>query len=265
MSQAPKMSIPPAVRESLRRARADSVSHPDANLLSAFAENSLKADERESVMQHMAVCAECRQILAFAVPEEEEAATSVRAQARLRGFSFRWAAARWTALAATAGVLIAAVLLYRVQPSRPTNEVAERANIKTPAPAPQLSAGGSDLEVKQKATRHETKTADQIADKESSSQAQPRGTASDENKLTATLRSDGSAAKRQLKAPAEPWLMAKQRAVPPPIAMRELSQLQPLSSAESAQPARPSAASPNANAAIAENSRAGAANTGLPA
>ena len=38
--------------------------HPDADLLTAFAEKSLSGRERESVLQHLARCGDCREIVA---------------------------------------------------------------------------------------------------------------------------------------------------------------------------------------------------------
>ncbi len=40
--------------------------HPDADLLTAFAEDSLLAREREALLAHLAVCAECREMLSAA-------------------------------------------------------------------------------------------------------------------------------------------------------------------------------------------------------
>jgi Putative zinc-finger len=42
--------------------------HPEANLLAAFAEQTLSATEREGVLQHLALCADCREVIALAVP-----------------------------------------------------------------------------------------------------------------------------------------------------------------------------------------------------
>src|SRR5438105_3030460 len=112
MSQAPKLSIPSAMRERLRAAKADSSSHPDANLLSAFAENALSTGERAQVMEHLAICGACREVIALAIPKEEEAATRERSNALgFRRPALSWMALRWTALAATAAVLVAVVFL----------------------------------------------------------------------------------------------------------------------------------------------------------
>jgi hypothetical protein len=43
--------------------------HPDADLLSAFAEQSLPAAEREQILGHLALCGSCREVVALAIPE----------------------------------------------------------------------------------------------------------------------------------------------------------------------------------------------------
>src|SRR5579872_387448 len=44
--------------------------HPDADLLTAFAEDSLRARERETVMAHLAGCAQCREVLSLTATEQ---------------------------------------------------------------------------------------------------------------------------------------------------------------------------------------------------
>ncbi len=48
--------------------------HPDADQLSSFIEQALPAHERDDVLAHLSVCAECRAVVALAMPEEEEIA-----------------------------------------------------------------------------------------------------------------------------------------------------------------------------------------------
>lgn len=48
--------------------------HPSADLLTAFAEGTLLERERESVMAHVAGCAECRAVLSLCAVEEQEPA-----------------------------------------------------------------------------------------------------------------------------------------------------------------------------------------------
>jgi hypothetical protein len=80
-------------------------SHPDADLLTAFAEQSLAAVERTRVLQHLAACGECRDIVALALPETQIVAASTQVSPTGIGW-IHWPALRWGALAA--GVLAVA-------------------------------------------------------------------------------------------------------------------------------------------------------------
>ena len=59
--------LPNLVRNRLQASR--SAKHPDPNLLNAFADQSLAGPERSFVLEHLARCSDCRQILALAAPE----------------------------------------------------------------------------------------------------------------------------------------------------------------------------------------------------
>ena len=62
------IKLPKIVRSRLAQKMAEtSAAHPDPNLLAAFAENSLLARERASVIVHLAECADCRESLALAL------------------------------------------------------------------------------------------------------------------------------------------------------------------------------------------------------
>lgn len=50
----------------------DPVIHPDADLLTAFAERSIAERERARVMEHLAHCGDCRDVVALALPSSEE-------------------------------------------------------------------------------------------------------------------------------------------------------------------------------------------------
>jgi hypothetical protein len=93
--------------------------HPDANLLAAFAENTLLKRERAAVTAHLAGCAECREYLAVAGAVWEPELGPAEAPARRRLFK-AWP---WLAAAAAACVVVV-VLLPR-----------ER-RIESPAPPP---------------------------------------------------------------------------------------------------------------------------------
>jgi hypothetical protein len=64
--------------------------HPDAEVLSAFAENALPRNEREAVAQHLSACSDCREILFLAAPpllEQQGVFTAPKARPY---FALRW-------------------------------------------------------------------------------------------------------------------------------------------------------------------------------
>ena len=63
MQKAPKIAI-----ERLR-VNPPAANHPDADVLTAFSERSLPEVERGIVLEHLALCADCREVLALALPE----------------------------------------------------------------------------------------------------------------------------------------------------------------------------------------------------
>jgi hypothetical protein len=64
--------IPKIVVKRFRAAKpVTSDPHPDADLLTAFAEQSLSGGERAHVMEHLARCGDCRDVVALALPATE--------------------------------------------------------------------------------------------------------------------------------------------------------------------------------------------------
>ncbi len=87
--------------------------HPDADLLTAFAEHSLTGTERALVMEHLAGCGDCRDVVALAVPETEAAALPEAARPARTGW-FSLPMLRWGALAAgVLAVVSVGVVEYR--------------------------------------------------------------------------------------------------------------------------------------------------------
>jgi hypothetical protein len=106
--------------------------HPDPDVLTAFAEQALSAAEREGVLQHLARCGDCRELVALSVPpmestaqpvaaEESEAPVSVASNARGETGGprswFAWPGLRWAALAA--GLVVAGGILL-IHPGKPS-------------------------------------------------------------------------------------------------------------------------------------------------
>ncbi len=104
------MSIPQSVRARLA-AEAMAGSHPDANILTAFAEQALSERERREVFGHLAGCGECRELLALAgAAEEIGAPVAEEVLSAAHGPWFAWPTMRWAGLAAT--IVIAVGLFW---------------------------------------------------------------------------------------------------------------------------------------------------------
>ncbi len=101
-------NVPKSVLKRLQETRAGAGSHPDADLLAAFAEQSLADRERALVMQHLAACNDCRQVIVLALPETAAEAVNVAVPSAgaARSGWLTWPTLRWAALAA--GVLVIA-------------------------------------------------------------------------------------------------------------------------------------------------------------
>jgi len=72
--------------------------HPDPDLLTAFIERALPDGERTRVLDHLASCADCRDVVALAQPETAGQVQTTFVPAR-RGW-LRWPVLRWVAVAA---------------------------------------------------------------------------------------------------------------------------------------------------------------------
>ena len=97
-------TVPKIVHERLK-ARAVTVDHPDPDVLTAFSERSLSRLERDGVLEHLARCSECREVVALALPAEESALLVVRPMVSKW---LTWPRLRWGAIAA--GVIVAGLL-----------------------------------------------------------------------------------------------------------------------------------------------------------
>ena len=81
--------------------------HPDPDLLAAFAEKSLLDRERSEVLQHLAECSDCRDVLSLATPAIDSAPSPIPQTSSW----LTWPMLRWGALAACVVVVSAAVTL----------------------------------------------------------------------------------------------------------------------------------------------------------
>src|SRR5437016_1078652 len=114
--------LPKSVIERLR-ASAPAGEHPDADVLTAFAEQALPASERAVVSEHVARCGDCREILALALPAAEVVAPAVGGVGV--GSGWRWPVLRGFAVAAVV-IAVAAIGINRFQHSAPASVMVAR-------------------------------------------------------------------------------------------------------------------------------------------
>jgi Carboxypeptidase regulatory-like domain/Putative zinc-finger len=115
--------------------------HPDADQLSAFVEHALPPHEHEQTLAHLAICPDCRAIVALSLPPLDESPTTQPEPTRrpwLSGWNLAWPAGGLAALAALALFI---VHLHNVAPAKsgvtPPTEVATSRPL---APLPVQSA-----------------------------------------------------------------------------------------------------------------------------
>jgi Photosynthesis system II assembly factor YCF48 len=137
-------SLPKLVVKRFQSPVADS--HPDADLLTAFAERSLAGAERDHMVEHLARCGDCREVLSLALPAQVE--SQPVAQGSENWFSWpllRGSAWHWTAVAAGV-VLIASIgvmQLRRQQGSELASNIPQ-AKPAIAAPAPSVERSSPD-------------------------------------------------------------------------------------------------------------------------
>jgi hypothetical protein len=96
----------------VKRLQTMAETHPDADLLTAFAERSLGIGERSRVLEHLARCGDCREVVSLALPEPDEVAAdrSVKAGAAW----LNWPVLRWGVVTAgLSAVVLVGLLQYR--------------------------------------------------------------------------------------------------------------------------------------------------------
>jgi hypothetical protein len=132
--------------------------HPDADLLTAFAEQALSATERDGVLKHLALCEDCREVLVLALPGVDAVSAPIAAEAEFSTGSIKvtrvstkvqksWLtmlahpSMRWAALAA--GVVVAASILL-VHPGKLNQPISPFVHHQA-TPTATLPAAGSPI------------------------------------------------------------------------------------------------------------------------
>lgn len=146
-----------ALRRQLARSR-DAGPHPDANLLSAFAEDALLAREREQILGHLVACPSCRETLRLssAAAEEPQPALLPLPASRPAPSVFRnWITG--TAMAACIVAIVGSAILLRhairTSEAQPPVAVSQPAKTTTQPPPQIASAAGSPSTQQQAATQ----------------------------------------------------------------------------------------------------------------
>ena len=118
--------------------------HPDADLLSAFAEKALPERDRLQVLAHLAECGDCRQVIFFVLPDSAETQKVLAIDRRSRsGFALRWGTLA-AAIAVCAILLVStrhrdAVSTYKqAVPAKAPGQIA--ADLKTPPELAEMRA-----------------------------------------------------------------------------------------------------------------------------
>jgi len=106
---------------------ADLQAHPDAELITAFVENSMNTGERTVFLDHLAQCYECREIVSLASPEHMQVVATPRAPSRW----LSWPALRWVGAAVCVVVVGTAVTLHYESRSRSAEVAVEPTEVAT--------------------------------------------------------------------------------------------------------------------------------------
>ncbi len=140
--------LPRIVRDRLRMQASGKVDlHPDADLLTAFSERTLTENERQQVMAHLALCADCRHAVALATPPQPAEAEHLRPEHKSHGYGW----AHWFALAASV-VVVAAAVLQIPRATQRGSELEVATSERPAAAAPEAQPAGKAGEAAEEAT-----------------------------------------------------------------------------------------------------------------
>jgi len=135
------LDLPKIVRVRLNSPSDQLGGHPDADLLTAFAEHSIGDRERAQVMQHLANCGDCREVIRLAQPQIENVIVR-HSSGPIAWLS--WPVLRWGTLAAFAVIVSVALSTKRHEKanleSRISTQVARSDQQITKLPETKLSS-----------------------------------------------------------------------------------------------------------------------------
>ena len=132
------LELPNIVPERLRASQPASA-HPDADVLTAFAERSLPESERTVVVEHLACCHDCRDILALSLPATAASETVPGSLPVDQGTARNWLRTpvlRWGVVAAGFAVLTVTGILQYQGRRQASFTVAKQTNSALPQALP---------------------------------------------------------------------------------------------------------------------------------
>ena len=109
--------------------------HPDADQLNAFVERALPDHERQQTLAHLAICRDCRAIVALTLPPVEESAAKPFRRPWFTGWHLAW-----PAVAALAGLVVFFVHLRNVAIDRKSADASGQVAISHPPASLQAPA-----------------------------------------------------------------------------------------------------------------------------
>lgn len=116
--------------------------HPDSDVLTALSEGSLLQGERQQVLAHLAVCADCREVLSTAATAALDSTDDLKPflmACPSRPLKRTWLP--WTSIAAGLLVVCSAILVYQQKRTFPKNTaVATKEPVRLPLPTLQQSS-----------------------------------------------------------------------------------------------------------------------------
>jgi hypothetical protein len=140
------MSDVPKIVHDRLRASAPGGAHPDADVLTAFAEQALSGAEREGVVRHLSRCADCREAVALSIPPMEIVAQPRAAREGVvavgtAGIGLRswfvWPNLRWAAMAAA---VVVGVAVLTLGPGKQHQSMVDNANQQAEKATPSSDA-----------------------------------------------------------------------------------------------------------------------------
>jgi hypothetical protein len=143
--------VPKTVCDRLQGLQRTAQAHPDAELLAGFAERALSPDERDGILEHLAVCGDCREVVTLALPAgavsapigiETETDQSLGIPAKAGNGWIGSPALRWAALATGVAVAASVLLLHpkNLNQAMLTSEKQPATTIAQPSEHSQIAA-----------------------------------------------------------------------------------------------------------------------------